>query len=100
MKTCTPFHILVIFGLIVTASLVSGPAAGSASLLPHAIYSSVLDLGEGQAFTLNGVIKSVDYASNIIVVRLPNADIETVRITPTTAVEKKGQIGSIADLRP
>jgi len=84
---------------VLTGALLSAPAFARASSAPAKIYTSLVDRGDAQMFTLSGIIQSVDYVSNIVVVR-NRGDIETVRITPTTSVETNGQVGSIADLRP
>jgi hypothetical protein len=96
MKTCNAFPMLG--ALALTAAMLFAPAVGSASTAPAMIVAGLLGR-EGQMFTLSGVVQSVDYVSNIVVVRT-RGDIETVRVTPTTSVETSGQVGSIADLRP
>jgi hypothetical protein len=96
MKTCNGFPILA--ALALAGAILFVPAPGSASSAPAAIVAGLLGR-DGQMFTLSGVVQSVDYVSNIVVVRT-RGDIETVRITPTTSVETGGQVGSIADLRP
>ncbi len=96
MKTCNASPILA--ALALSGAMLFAPAPGSASTAPAVIVAGLLGR-EGQTFTLSGVIQSVDYVSNIVVVRT-RGDIETVRLTPTTSVETGGQVGSIADLRP
>lgn len=96
MKTCNAFPILG--ALALTGAMLFAPAPGNASSAPAAIVAGLL-ARDGQMFTLSGVVQSVDYVSNIVVVRT-RGDIETVRLTPTTSVETSGQVGSIADLRP
>jgi hypothetical protein len=96
MKT---FAAPVLTAIILAVSLPFAPDPAHALTAPAVIYSNLLDGDEGQMFTLSGVVKSVDYVQNIVVVRV-HGDIETVRVTPTTSVETNGQVGSIADLRP
>lgn len=96
MKTRKAFPM---FGaLALSAAMLFAPAVASAVTAPAMIVAGLLGR-EGQMFSLSGVVQSVDYVSNIVVVRT-RGDIETVRVTPTTSVETHGQVGSIADLRP
>lgn len=55
--------------------------------------------GEGQAFSISGRVESVDYTANVIVVHAKGGSV-TIALTPTTSVERNGESGSIADLRP
>ena len=94
MKTRNAFPM---FGaLALTAAMLFAPAVASAITAPASIVTELLY--DGQMFSLSGVVQSVDYVSNIVVIRI-RGDIETVRVTPTTSVEINGQVGSIADLR-
>jgi Domain of unknown function (DUF5666) len=52
----------------------------------------------GQPFSISGRIVAVDYATNTIVVRA-RGDVSIV-VTPTTVIERDGQVTGISDLRP
>jgi hypothetical protein len=52
----------------------------------------------GQPFSINGRIAAVDYATNTIIVHARN-DVAIV-VTPTTVIERAGQVAGISDLRP
>jgi hypothetical protein len=52
----------------------------------------------GETFSIFGKINSIDYASNVMVVK-SHGDISTIVITPTTSVEQDGEIGGVSDLR-
>jgi hypothetical protein len=88
------------FLIVLTAALIAvgyAPASLAASR-PYTVYST-LDRGDEQVFSVSGRIDSIDYTSNIVVIK-SHGDLLTVRITPTTSVERNGETGSIADLRP
>ena len=88
--------IIVAFALPVFA----GPAVSSAAPKPVPTSESA-DFGPSQqAFSVNGRIESVDYTSNVIVVRGKHGDSSSISLTPTTSVELSGQQGGISDLRP
>lgn len=97
MKTRTLLPMFLAFALTVGAAL--SPVACVAGQPPVARHPVVLDRGEGQAFSITGRVESVDYDSNVIVVR-SKGEVLTIAITPTTSLERDGEIGSIADLRP
>ena len=99
MKTCAAFPLVLAIALgIVVKPAFASPANVAVDPSP-AFYSQMVDRAEGQAFSLNGRVESVDYASNVIVVR-SKGDLVTIRITPTTSFERGGEVGSIADIRP
>jgi hypothetical protein len=54
--------------------------------------------GNSESFSISGKIDSIDYASNVMVVK-SRGDILSIVITPTTTVERDGEIGGVSDLR-
>jgi hypothetical protein len=54
--------------------------------------------GNGESFSISGKIDSIDYASNVMVVK-SHGDTLSIVITPTTTVERDGEIGGVSDLR-
>ena len=95
MKHRTSLLIVIIAALMFAAGHVH---AAIAAPRPYTVYST-LDRGDERAFSLSGRVDSIDYTSNIVVIK-SRGDLLTIRITPTTSVERDGQTGSIADLRP
>jgi len=76
----------------------TAPRPAAAYPLEFLIHGDRAVVDGGQTFSLTGRIESVDYAANVIVVR-SHGDTASISITPTTAIERKGQIAGIADLR-
>jgi hypothetical protein len=83
--------------------LIAGPTSAacinclSTALANEAIYSG-LAANEGN-FSVTGLVQGVSYAQNVVEVQ-GGAGKETIHITPTTTIDKHGQTGSIADIRP
>jgi hypothetical protein len=50
------------------------------------------------SFTLTGVVMAVHYSQNTIEVQTGGARV-TIHVTPTTSIARKGETGSIADIR-
>lgn len=69
----------------------------SAVLSNEAVYSA-LAANQG-SFNISGLVSGVSYAQNIVEIQANGAK-ESVHITPTTTINKHGQTGSIADIRP
>ena len=88
--------------LVAAALTLTAPAAGMAFgfAVLHPAGADGQRNDQGQPFSLNGRIQSVDYTSNVIVVRAKGQQAVSIALTPTTAVDAGGQVGSIADLRP
>ncbi len=57
-------------------------------------------LQEGSPFSLTGIVEAVDYSANVIHLRTRLGLVIPIAVTPTTAIEAKGESGSIADIRP
>ena len=96
----TRISIVAAIAFLLTSAVAVDPAA-AISAHPLSTHTAALAprSGEGRAFSFSGRVESVDYASNVIVVRTKGETL-TIAITPTTSVEQQGQFGSIADLRP
>lgn len=50
------------------------------------------------SFTLTGVVMAVHYSQNTIELQTGGARV-TIHVTPTTSIARKGETGSIADVR-
>jgi cytochrome c-type biogenesis protein CcmE len=50
------------------------------------------------SFTLTGVVMAVHYSQNTIELQSGGARV-TIHVTPTTSIARKGETGSIADIR-
>ena len=51
------------------------------------------------SFNMAGLVQGVSYAQNVVEISV-NGTKQSVHITPTTAIDKRGETGSIADIRP
>jgi hypothetical protein len=78
---------LVCIGVAVAGSAHPAPA-GSIQLLADA----------NKRFSISGVVESVSYVSNSMRVAADGQTLE-IEITPTTAIEMRGETGSISDIR-
>lgn len=68
-----------------------------AGLMPRA--SSPAAVAADANFTVTGTVAGVAYDQNVIEVSGPGGK-QSIHITPTTAIAKHGEVGSISDLRP
>jgi len=50
------------------------------------------------SFTMTGVVMAVHYSQNTIELQTGGARV-TIHVTPTTSIARKGETGSIADIR-
>ena len=72
--------------------------------LPARCEASTVDLiiwqvADGnQRFTISGTVEAVSYASNSVRINAGGQHVE-ILVTPTTAIEVRGESGSIADIR-
>jgi hypothetical protein len=73
-----------------------GPSAARAAQPGSAATSLLADANK--RFTVSGVVQSVSYVTNTVRLNEGNQIIE-ITITPTTAIEVRGESGSIADIR-
>lgn len=90
----------MIAALILVAAWPSGAACSncvSSVVANEAIYSS-LAANEG-SFTSAGLVSGVSYAQNIVEIQVSGGK-QSIHVTPTTTIDKHGQVGSIADIRP
>lgn len=60
--------------------------------------ASPLGLHDGQPFNLSGTVEDIDYGANIVHLRA-RGEVVAVSLTPTTAINVRGESGSVADLR-
>lgn len=90
---------VMIASLVLVAAWQTSAASNSASgvVANEAIYSA-LAANEG-SFTATGLVSGVSYAQNIVEVQV-NGGKESIHVTPTTTIDKHGQMGSMADIRP
>jgi hypothetical protein len=79
------------------ALLVSyGPSTASATQTSSATTWLLADANK--RFNVSGVVQSISYVTNTVRLNEGNQSIE-ITITPTTAIEVRGESGSIADIR-
>jgi hypothetical protein len=87
---------LVWFG-VALGTAVCGAAAQTPS--PNVYHSLESGKPARPANDVNGQIVSVDYPSGMLVVRDGGRD-RTIAVVPSTAIYRKGQYATLADLRP
>ena len=95
----------VVLAALATALIAFASAPSQASclncvsaVLSNELIYSALAANEG-SFKISGLVSGVSYAQNIVEVQANGAK-ESIHITPTTTINKHGQTGSIADIRP
>lgn len=98
MKLRTRLLALALALALALPALVS-PLISTAAPRPAASNVPADEAGSQQAFSINGRIASVDYTSNVIVVKAKRGS-DSIALTPTTSVDLAGEQGSISDLRP
>ena len=87
----------------VLLALAAGPSqAGGLNGLPAALANELIysALASNQSsFSMAGLVQGVSYAQNIVEISV-NRTKQSIHITPTTTIDKHGETGSIADIRP
>jgi hypothetical protein len=81
---------------LATLVLSYGPSAARAAQPGSATTWLLADANK--RFTVSGVVQSISYVTNTVRLNEGNQSIE-ITITPTTAIEVRGESGSIADIR-
>src|SRR5215469_15661380 len=69
----------------------------AAGMLPRS--SNLEAVAADVNFTISGTVAGVAYDQNVIEVASRSGK-QSIHITPTTAIAKHGEVGSISDLRP
>lgn len=82
---------------LVLAFVLTGSAAQAAYFDAAYNISEEAQVAE-TSFTLTGVVMAVHYSQNTIEVQTGGAR-ATIHVTPTTSIARKGETGSIADIR-
>ncbi|MBC5824787.1 MAG: hypothetical protein GIW99_07620 [Candidatus Eremiobacteraeota bacterium] len=93
------FVLCLIF--LLTAVAASAPASAATRAHGHhsrMAYDPEAGPSDESAFTMSGTVASVDYDANVIVLAA-HGDKISIAVTPTTAIEDRGQAGSFADIR-
>jgi hypothetical protein len=82
---------------VATALIACAPLVAHAASPPLSVSTTLL-ADTSKRFSISGVVRSVSYQTNTV--RLSgNGQSVTIEITPTTAIEVRGEAGSIADIR-
>lgn len=84
----------------ITALVVAFVALGHvAQSAPPNSGMAIWQVADGnQRFSVSGTVESVSYASNSVRISASGQQVK-ITITPTTAIEYRGEAGSIADIR-
>jgi len=88
-----------IWSIAVAAIVMCASATQPISASPQATVQSAWLLADAnKRFNVSGVVESVSYVSNSVILNAGGRHLE-IEITPTTALELRGEAGSISDIR-